>query len=222
MYNQQFIKKKFPNLPDFINLDLLFNIAYNPFSREMKLYVLNEQKDKLFKIDQQLKIMTQYKGTLIKEEQLRFLEESYGCCFNYQEILIDTYEDDYLYFIIDRASWSEYQRFILAICNKVKITIKDFLMMVNRINQIKISSLTEAYLQKSLSMIRVPLQNNKVKLYSRPFLSGSYYFLPETEFFFKKCFQKVADYEQFKPFFWVASDLFSDRIMISSQIEGLV
>jgi hypothetical protein len=220
MYNIKFIRDSlgFDWVPIEFDLENIFNIAYNPTTEDVKLYILDKDQQILYKVDQNRSIKKQYRGSWISDDLITQFSNYLGINIIDSSLIIDTFEKQTIYFQVDKMVWTHYYNFFLKIMILLNIREQDLVIMINRINGKKINSIYQSFINRSISMIRVPLNSKDIKIYSRPFMYGNQFdFQPKTTNFFSNSFSSLENFEKYRSFTWIGSDLGSDRIMISSQ-----
>ena len=223
-YNHDFIFGEcgFDWLPDYIDRDLLFNVSCDLQSGEVKLYVLARSKDFIYKISRN-SISKQYDAEAYGANPAR-LSEFLGARFDYDDLLLDTVEDDVYYMLIEDSSAPQYVRFLRALCVKFGVTEQRLVTTINKVNKRGIKNLEESCTYKAISLVKVPFLNIDCKIYSRPFLTGNGYELNEnaTAFLAKVYGCPKQDISAHLQHLWVAAELTSDRIVVSTQHHSLV
>ena len=119
---------------------------------------------------------------------------------------------------------SDYISFINAVCRKYGIKKSRFIEVVNRINKRQIENIYESFLIKAVSGIKVPFLTNDCKIYSRPFKLGNSYVLGEKAVHFLTRLYNCDErnLEAHIRYLWVSSELFSDRVVLTTQYHELV
>ena len=133
-------------------------------------------------------------------------------------------EDDVYYVLLEGTSRAQYLRFLRALCRKFGTTEERLIEVVNRINKRQVSSLQECHGYRAVSGVKVPFLGRNCKLYARPFLTGNSYDLPRKAIEFLTRFHGCAETELQERirYLWVASELLSDRVVITTQHHALV
>jgi len=151
MYNLAFIFDEcgFGWVPPEIDRSLLYNVSYEQGSGAIKLYVLDQSGAFLHKIDPSGTIVRQHAALSVGADGAR-LERCLGSAFNFDEILIDTVEGDSSYLLIEKASPSEYIKFLTLFVEASGITRAQFVDAVNRINQRPVANIFECCKQLAL------------------------------------------------------------------------
>jgi hypothetical protein len=223
MYNAKFIFEEcgFDWIPESINRDLLFNVSYDLQSGEIKIYILDESRTFLYKISRD-SITKQYDALTsgAKPERLsQFLETE----FDYDDLVLDTVEEEVYYLFIEETSPGQYIEFLTALCRKFGITDSAFIQAVNRINKRGVQTLSECCRQRSVSGVKVPFSGPSCKIYSRPFRTGNLYDLnPQAITFLTRvhdCDENAL--AEHLPYLWVSTECTSSRIVITTQHHRL-
>lgn len=223
-YNQEFIFREcgFDWVPEYVDRNLLFNVSYDLQNDEVKLYVLARSRDFMYKISANA-IVKQYDALMHGADPSR-LSQFLGADFDYQDILLDTVEDGVYYLFVEDSTAAQYRKFFRTLCDKFGVTEGRLLSAVNRINRRHSDNLDECSARKAVSLVKVPLLDAGCKVYSRPFLTGNDYELSSKTITF---LTRLYDCEEKSlrahvRHLWVASELHSDRIVISTQHHELV
>lgn len=209
-------------IPPWIDRGLLFNASYDLGSGEIKLYFLDAARSTIFKVSGK-RITKQYDAVRFRAPTAR-LSEFLGVEFDYFDLLLDTVEDDAYYVLVENTSAPQYEEFFQALCTKFGVLESRLIEVVNRINRRQVASLHECRRRKAVSLVKVPFGNRTCKLYARPFLTGNSYDLSRDALMFLTRFHGCSESE-LQPrirHLWVASELSSDRIVISTQQHKLV
>ena len=84
--------------------------------------------------------------------------------------------------------------------------------------------LQECYDCHAVSGVKVPFAGRNCKLYARPFLTANSYDLPRNAIEFLTRFHgcSEAQLQERIRYLWVASELLSDRVVITTQHHALV
>lgn len=223
-FNAEFIFREcgFDWVPHYIDRDLLFNVSYDLQTGEMKLYVLARSRDFIYKISANA-ISKQYDAVMHGADPSR-LSEFLGTDFDFQDLLLDTVEDDVYYVFVEESSAPQCLRFFRALCEKFGVTEGALVSAITRINRRSIDSLDECCARKAVSLIKVPFTGAGCKVYSRPLLMGNGYDLSaEAVAFLTRlydCRQEALAVHL--RHLWVSSELTSERIVISTQHHDLV
>src|SRR5688572_20047907 len=103
-YDLDFVFREcgFDWVPEDIDRNLLFNVSYDLKTREMKLYVLAPGRDFIYKIGANT-ITKQYDAVTHGADPAR-LSEFLGADLDYQDLLLDTVEDDVYYLFVEDSS----------------------------------------------------------------------------------------------------------------------
>jgi hypothetical protein len=225
MYNLSFIFDEcgFGWVPPEIDRSLLYNVSYEPANGAIKLYVLDESRAFLHKIDRSGTIVRQHAALATAADGTR-LERFLGSAFNFDDILIDTVEGDNYYLLLEKSSPSEYIKFLTLFVEACGITRGQFVDAVNRINQRPVGNIFECCMQRAVLGARVDLKGGGGKIYSRPFRSGNG-FEPDagTWEFLRRLFDcDMAGLAEPLDQLWVATDLQSPRVVVVTQRAGML
>jgi hypothetical protein len=224
MYNKDFIFKEcgFDWIPEYLNKDNLFNVSYDINTEVIKLYILDESKSFLYKVSRE-GITKQYEALKYKADPSR-LSEFLGSQFDYRKIIIDTVEDDVYYLYLEEAPPADYISFLDAVCRKYGIERIRFIECVNRINKRRTENFYECFQNKAVSGVKVPLLANNCKIYSRPFKLGNSYDLgaKAVQFLTRLYHCDESSLEAHTRYLWVSSELFSERVVLTTQYHELV
>jgi hypothetical protein len=209
-------------VPPHINRDLLFNVSYDLADRAIKLYILDQTRKFLYKIDQNRSITKQFNALSQSADPTR-LSAFLGGKFNYGDILLDTVEDDVYYVYIEHTTPSEYIKLLNYLSMKFGVSKPRLVEVANRINRRQVDSIFECCLKRSISGIKIPFTSDKLKLYARPYLMGTGYDLPDhaAEFLARLYNCDVAKLEPHLRHMWVSSEVTTDRIVLTTQDESL-
>jgi hypothetical protein len=223
-YDAKFIFEEcgFDWIPPWIDRKLLFNASYDLATGEIKLYFLNAEKSTIFKVSGKT-ITKQYDAVRFDAPSAR-LSEFLGAAFDYSDLLLDTVEDDIYYVLMEDTSRPQYLKFLRALCAKFGVSEDRLIEVVNKINKHQVTSLRECYIRKAVSGVKVPFAGTNCKLYARPFLTGNSYELSRNALDFLTHFHGCSENE-LRPrirYLWVASELLSDRVVITTQHHELV
>ncbi len=223
VHSKQFIFEEcgFDWIPDYIDRDRLYNVSFNTCTGEIKLYLLDESGTFLYKVSTE-GITKQTGAEDIGAERSR-LSEFLDYDFNYHDILLDTVEGDTYYVYIEESSPLQYTKFLAAVCRKYGIEEQDLIQVVNGINATPVTDLRQCSLRKAVSLVKVPFSNRRCKLYSRPFNTGDGYPLNERTVKFLTRVHDCTERElrKFIRHLWVSSELFTDRIVVTTQYHQL-
>jgi len=225
MYDLPFIFDEcgFGWVPPEIDRTLLYNVSYEPASGEIKLYVLDESRMFLHKIDRSGTIVRQHSVTAVGADEAR-LERFLGSAFAFNDVLIDTVEGDSYYLLLEKTSPSEYIKFLTLFVEACGITRGQFVDAVNRINRRPVGNVHECCLQRAVSGARVDVTGGGGKIYSRPFRMGNG-FDPDAgtwQFLMRLYDCDMAGLAQPLEQLWVATDLRQPRVVVGTQREGLL
>lgn len=225
MYNLPFIfdESGFAWVPPEIDRNLLYNVSYEPASGAIKLYVLDESRSFLHKIDPSGRIVRQYAAAAVQTDRDR-IERFLGGTFDFGDVLIDTVEGDSSYLLLEKTSPSEYIKFLTLFVEACGITRGQFVDAVNRINQRPVGNIHECCLRRAVSGVRVDVKGGGGKIYSRPFRMGNG-FEPDAGTW--RFLMRLHDCDMAglaKPLeqLWVATDLRQPRVVVGTQREGLL
>jgi hypothetical protein len=225
MYNLAFIFDEcgFGWVPPEIDRSLLYNVSYEPGSGAIKLYVLDESGAFLHKIEPSGTIVRQHAALAVGADGAS-LERYLGSAFDFDEIQIDTVEGDSYYLLIEKASPSEYIKFLTLFVEASGITRAQFVDAVNRINQRPVGNIFECCKQLAVSGARVDVSGRGNKIYSRPFRVGNGFELDaDTIHFFTRLYGcDTAGLSGPLEHAWVATDLASTRVVVGTQRPGLL
>lgn len=223
MYDKKFIFEEcgFDFVPGYINRDLLFNVSYDIHTGEIKLYILNNEKTYLYKISKD-HITKQFDAVQVGAETSR-LSEYLETEFDYTDLLLDTVEQDTYYVYVEETSLQEYMKFMSAIRRKFEIVESELTGIINRINKNQIANLREGHRRRSVSLVKVPFMNSRCKLYARPFKTGNQFDLTENalRFLARLYGCQMTAVSQYIKYLWVSSELFEDRIVVTTQHHSL-
>jgi hypothetical protein len=224
MYDADFIFGEcgFDWIPPWIDRNLLFNASYDLGTGEIKLYFLDAAKSTIFKVSGKT-ITKQYDALRFRAPPAR-LSEFLGAEFDYSDLLLDTVEDDVYYVLMEDTSQPQYLKFFRALCEKFDISEERLIAVVNKINERQVKTLHECYGRKAVSGVKVPFLGRNCKLYARPFLTGNSYELSRGALKFLTRFHGCSE-AQLQPrirYLWVASELLSDRVVVTTQHHALV
>ena len=224
MYDAEFIFGEcgFDWIPPWIDRELLFNASYDLATGEIKLYFLDAAKTTIFKVSGRT-ITKQYDAVHFRAPPAR-LSEYLGTEFDYSDLLLDTVEDDVYYVLVEDTSSPQYRKFFRALCEKFGVSEERLIEVVNKINKRQVKNLRECYGCRALSLVKVPFVDRNCKLYARPFLTGNSYELSRNALEFLTRFHGCSE-TQLPPrirYLWVASELLSERVVITTQHHALV
>ncbi|OGA16076.1 MAG: hypothetical protein A3I63_02710 [Betaproteobacteria bacterium RIFCSPLOWO2_02_FULL_66_14] len=224
MYDAEFIFGEcgFDWIPPWIDRRLLFNASYELGTGEIKLYFLDAARSTIFKISGK-SITKQYDALRFNAPPAR-LSAFLGAEFDYFDLLLDTVEDDAYYVLVENTSAAQYLKFFAAVCGKFGATESRLIEVASRINRRRVENLRECHRRKAVSLVKVPFVDPNCKLYARPFLTGNGYDLSHEALAFLTRFHGCGEAE-LQPrirHLWVASELLSERVVISTQQHSLV
>ena len=224
MYDAAFVFGEcgFDWIPQWIDRKLLFNASYDLGSGEIKLYFLDAARTTIFKVSGRT-ITKQYDAVRSSAPPGR-LSEFLGAEFDYSDLLLDTVEGDVYYVLLEGTSRPQYFKFLRALCSKFGASEERLIEVVNRINKRQVTSLQECYDCHAVSGVKVPFAGRNCKLYARPFLTANSYDLPRNAIEFLTRFHgcSEAQLQERIRYLWVASELLSDRVVITTQHHALV
>jgi hypothetical protein len=224
MYNDQFIFEDcgFHWLPDHLDRHRLFNVSFNIHTGDIKLYLLSDDKRSLYKaFDHQI---VQQDRVEDQKTMHKRLESFLDCSLNPAEIEVDTVENDTLYIFTEHASSRQFMRFLNAFMEKYCISKPDFLQAVSQINNPIPVSIADCWSQQLISGFKVPFSGQNCKIYSRPFKTGNLYdFNERTLEFLTRLYRcQASELRPYIQHMWVSIELFTGRIMVTTQYHQLV
>ena len=228
MYDLNFIFDEcgFRDVPEYIDRDRLFNVSFDIHTEEIKLYVLDKGERFAYKLSQDGTISRQYSGGEPQYEHApQMLRDHFQRKLDFTRIVIDAVEDDVYYIYLDDGRAEECMEFIDAICVKYDITGQQFLDAINAVNERKFISLRDGVLKKALSLVKVPLTVNKVKIYSRPFYTGHGFKLNTvSREFLARVFNcnDEKSLQDFLKYVWVAKEISTGRMQVVTQYHKLL
>jgi hypothetical protein len=224
MFDETFVFDEcgFGWVPDWIRRDLLFNVSFDLADRSVKLYVLHESREFVYKIGDRT-IARQYHALAGGADPAR-LAGFLGADLAEEEVTIDTVEGDTYYVFIEDSPPSSYNKFLNLVCRRYGVSKSRFVEVVNRINARKFPNLYECGLSRAVSMVRVPLGAGGCKIYSRPFKTGNSFELgPEATRFFARLYHCPAtSLPDHLTYMWASSELLTDRIVVTAQHHRLL
>lgn len=224
MFNRAFLADlgEFRALPEFLAWERLFNVSYDLDSEIVKLYFLDETKSFLFKVGPE-GITKQFNAEKFHADPGR-LSAFLGQPFDYTRISLDTVEDDVFYLYIEEASIADRSYFLGAVCNRFGINKSQFVAAANRINQRQSANMYECLLNNAVAGIKIPLLNDSLKIYARPFNTGNGYVLGDkAECFLTGLYScDRADLIQHIRFMWVSTEILSGRTVLTTQHHQLI
>ncbi|HEX8524819.1 MAG TPA: hypothetical protein VF669_21385 [Tepidisphaeraceae bacterium] len=220
-YNLDFVYKKcgFDWIPPQINRALLLNVSYDFGDRSIKLYVHDEARQFVYKIDQSRTITRQYRGDAAGAgADPRRLSEFLGDRFDDSDIPIDAVEGDVYYPLIENSSATAYIRFLDRLCLKFEVPKSQLVEVASRINRQPVANIFECCTRRAISMIKVPTRGGQPKLYSRPFLTGNGFDLPEhSQSFLCRLYDcQLSDLPNHLRFSWVFSEISTSRVGLAT------
>lgn len=223
VYDLNFVRREcgVDGLPDFIDLNRLFNVSFEPANGTVKLYVLDETGSFLYKIGLS-SITRQYDATTV-EVNLELLQKHLGFYFNSNDIIIDTVEGHNYYLYIEDSSPRQYIELLKALCRRAGIPESRLIEVVNRINGRPVENLFECMVRRAVSGVRIPLDDGQIKLYARPFLLGGGFPLdPRATRFLARLHGCREDaLTPHLRYLWVSSELLTDRLVLTTQFHQL-
>ena len=226
MYDLAFIFDEcgFDSLPEYIERERLFNVSFDIVSGEIKLYVLDESEQFLYKLSTDT-ITRQYTGDdPLYGGNYGLLTRHFQCDFNDREIVIDAVEDDVYYLYLDDAGPEQCLLLMHAICRNYGTTETQILRSINTISGRIFDSLDSAHTDKAVSLVKVPFNDNSVKIYSRPFLRGAGFNLnSRTRSFLARLYDcEESTLPAFLKRLWVAKELVTERVVVVTQHHSLL
>ena len=172
-YNIPFIKNSINcNLPHYINWDLLFNVAYCLNTEQVKLYFVADEKSFLYKCTTDGEISKQYDVLKVKVDIER-LDRFLSYRLNYDDLILDTVEDDIYYVYCEESGFEQTIRMIEILAEKFSISAEDLFKAVSLINGKKIDRYHQIFDCMAVSMVKIPVQNDNFKIYARPYKTGN-------------------------------------------------
>ena len=200
----------------------LFNVSYDLATREVKLYLLSDDGSSLSKVSR-LEVTTQTSGALAPDAETR-LAGFLACDIDFTEIILDTVEDDVFYVYIERAAASHYVHFLESLCRRFGYGMDHLVRIANRINTRQIASLYECMQARSISGLKIPLEDGYCKAYARPFLTGNGFVLPDhaAEFLARLHRCCTSDLLPRLTHLWVSAEFDSDRVVLTTQRHALL
>jgi len=177
-YNLNYIRKVFSQeLPEYLDLNLLFNVAYSLDNSRIKLYVLATEKSFLYKCSQDGRISRQYDAAKTKINIER-LDNFLGCRLDYRDLVIDTVEENIYYLYCEESGFEQTVRLLEKLQAVYRINSADFFEAVSYLNDRKIVSYSDLYDHRAVSMVKISLCDQNFKIYARPFQTGNNFNLP--------------------------------------------
>lgn len=223
-YDSEFIFGEcgFDWIPEWIDRRLLFNVSYDLGTGEIKLYFLDAARSTIFKVSGRT-ITKQYDAVRFNAPPVR-LSEFLGAEFDYSDLLLDTVEDDVYYVLLEDTSAAQYLKFFHALSEKFGASEERLIEVINRINKRQVSNLRECHRRTAVSGVKVPFVGRNCKLYARPFLTGNSYELSPgaREFLTRFHGCSAEELPSRIRYLWVASELLSERVVITTQHHALV
>lgn len=226
MYDLAFVFEGcgFEHIPKYIERERLFNVSFDINTGEIKLYVLDQSERFLYKLSHR-GITRQYSGDDCQYGgDIGRLMRHLDCPINEREIVIDAVEGDTYYIYIDDASPEQCLLLIDAVCRTCSVTQAQFLRAINAVNARSFASVREGLAHKAISLIRIPLLEGDLKVYSRPFHSGNGFELnPRTRSFLSRLYHCTESaLPQYLEYMWAAKDLKSERMLVVTQRHELL
>ena len=226
MYDLEFIFQHtgLTNLPPAIERKRLFNVSFDTDSGDIKLYILDKSERFAYKVSK-AGISKQYSAAAPEfracEQRLNNL---LGKQFDYRQITIDAVEGSNYYIYFNDTKRREYQRFINSYCSRFNISLELLLNKAGQINHRTFNDLDECFKSKGISMIRVPLDAPKSKLYAQPFLHNRDYPLNQrtVEFMLKLHRCTIEQLPTLLKHSWVVTDMSHDRTLVVTQNHKLL
>ncbi|MDY0016659.1 MAG: hypothetical protein AB7V07_02175 [Candidatus Delongbacteria bacterium] len=222
-YNLDYVREIFGrDIPKYINLDFLFNIALCLGNDEIKLYIISEEKYFLYKCSQDGNIVKQYDASKIKVDEKK-LEEFLNYSPNFEDIIIDTVEENVFYVYCEESSYEQIIRLIERLLKIYKVDLEHFFKTVTYLNETEINCFSDLFDRRAVSMIKISLNNKNLKIYSRPFRNGNNFIIPDAA---KNILKKLysCDGDEFLSKIenlWVSYDFNNNRTTISTQNDQL-
>lgn len=226
MYDLDFIFDEcgFKNLPEYIERERLFNVSFDIASAETKLYVLDKSERFLYKLSSDT-VTRQYAGDDSQYGgDYSVLIRHLQCDFDDREIVIDAVEDDVYFLYLDDAGPEQCLRLMRALCRTYGTTELRILQSINAISGRTFDSLESALDKRAVSLVKVPLTDNSVKIYSRPFLRGDGIDLnARTRSFLARLYNcEESVLPEFLKHLWVGKELLTERILVVTQYHELL
>lgn len=209
-------------VPAHIDRSRLFNVSYEIGSGAIKLYVLDQSASVLYKIASSG--ITEQHSFPTAGRDPRALALFLGEEFDFADIVIDTVEDDIFYVYIEPSSPSQYVTFLGAVCRRFGFSKSRLVEVVNRLNRRPVANVFECMQNRSISGAKIPLTGNQMKFYARPFLTGNGFDLDAaSEAFLRRLYRcPDGDLTPLLTHLWVSGEIFSDRVVLTTQRHGMV
>ncbi len=209
-------------VPAHIDRNLLFNVSFEPATGDIKLYVLDATRTLLHKISRTG--ITVQRGIAHDATAPDALRDCLGHELDFNDLVLDTVEDDTYYIYLDPSSPSQYVAFLGALCARFGFTRDHLVQVANRINRRQVANLYECMLHRCISGARVPLRGGQCKLYSRPFGTGNGFDLDSAaERFLRRLYRcEAPDLEQALRHLWVSREVFSGRLVLTTQRQAML
>ena len=224
MFNQNFLKDIVGSteLPAYLAWERLFNVSYDLDTEIVKLYFLDETKSFLYKVGPE-GISKQFSAEKFNADANR-LSAFLGQHFDYDRISLDTVEDDVFYLYLETASLAERNDFLSCVCQRYGIGKDQFVTAANRINARQSANLYECLMNNAVVGIKIPLLNDRCKLYARPFDTGNGYVLGDKAESFLLNLYACQQEELFQRirYLWVSTEILSGRMVLTTQRHELI
>lgn len=224
VFNRAFLAADagFQQLPDFLAWERLYNVSYDLDTEIVKLYFLDETRSFLYKVSQ-AGIVKQFNAEKFNVDSAR-LSAFLGQSFDYSRLSIDTVEEDVFYLYLEEASLAERNYFLGTVCRRYGISKQQLVAAANRINQRQSANLYECMMNNAVTGIKIPLLNDRCKIYARPFNNGNGYVLePKAERFLTALYScDNSSLLQHLRYLWVSTEIISGRLVLTTQRHELI
>ncbi len=209
-------------VPADIDRSRLFNVSFEIGTGDVKLYVLDRTGSLLHKISRDG--ITVQRSASAAGADPQVLREFLGQQLDFTDLILDTVEDDTFYVYLDPSSPSQYVTFLGALCKRYGCPRDRLIEVVNRLNRRKVENVYDCMLHRCVSGAKVPVLSDRCKLYSRPFSTGNGFDLvPDAARFLRRLYRcDDADLQGALRHLWVSSELFSDRLVLTTQRHAMV
>jgi hypothetical protein len=226
MYDLSFIFDEcgFGELPAEIDRNRLFNVSYELGSGDIKLYVLDQSKRFLYKISREA-IGRQYAGDDPEDGgDLNRLCTYLDRHFDPRQIVIDAVEEGVYYVYLDDAGVDQTMLLLNAVAERFLVKPESVLATVSAISGQVYDNLEDAATDRAVSLVKIPFDKRKTKLYARPFLRGTGVALDATtrEFLSRLYACGDAHLDPHLRRLWVAKELGSERTLVVTQHHSLL
>lgn len=177
-YNLNFIRQAFnQQLPDYLDLNLLFNVAYCLNSGGIKLYILAKEMSFLYKCSQNGRISKQYDAAKTKVD-IEKLDNFLGCQLDYRDLVIDTVEENIYYLYCEESGFEQTVRLLEKLQTIYRVSSTDFFQAASYLNDRQISCYADLYDYHAVSMVKISLCDQNFKIYAHPFQTDNNFNLP--------------------------------------------